>query len=299
MENSQRATLIRRPVGMLLTGVSLISFSAIFVQLAATASVTIGFYRNFFGLLFLVPFILIRRKPWFTDSLSLLLPLVAGLVFFLDLTVWHQSIRYVGPGIATLLGNFQVFFVALFGILFLRERLSWQFACSVPIALAGLALIVGMPSLDGGSDYGKGILLGLLTAVFYSIFLLIVRGTQSRPKALSPEVNLAYLSFSAALFFFLAIGFSAAPLAIPSATALWSLLGYGLVTHFIGWVVISGALPRIRASVAGLVLLLQPILSFVWEVIFFQKRFSPAQVGGALIALFAIYLGMKGQQTSS
>jgi drug/metabolite transporter (DMT)-like permease len=50
------------------------------------------------------------------------------------------------------------------------------------------------------------------------------------------------------------------------------------------------------ASVAGILLLLQPVLSFVWEVIFFQKRFHYYQLIGAGAALVAIFLGMRGQQ---
>lgn len=297
MRTHTRIQRPRDPAGLLLTGVILISFSPIFVTVADTAAVTVGFYRNFFGLFFLMPWVIKKaRGKWVTDRISLLLPLLAGLVFFLDLTAWHQSIQYVGPGIATLLGNFQVFFVSLFGIFFLGERLSWQFGVSVPVALGGIYLIVGAGDISGSPDYGKGIILGLLTAFFYSLFLLILRSSQTRPNALSPEVNLAYLSFWAALFFGIAVWVTPAPLAIETGRSLWALLGYGLFTHCIGWIIISRTLPRMGASVAGILLLLQPVLSFVWEGIFFDKGFHAYQLFGAGLALAAIYLGMKGQQ---
>ena len=49
-----------------------------------------------------------------------------------------------GPGLATLLGNFQVFLMALAGFAIYRERLGWQFLAGVLIAFVGLYLLVGL-----------------------------------------------------------------------------------------------------------------------------------------------------------
>jgi drug/metabolite transporter (DMT)-like permease len=42
---------------------------------------------------------------------------------------------------------------------------------------------------------------------------------------------------------------------------------------------------------AGLALLLQPTLSFVWDVLFFSRPMTAMELLGAGIALIAIYLG--------
>ena len=44
---------------------------------------------------------------------------------------------------------------------------------------------------------------------------------------------------------------------------------------------------------AGLALLLQPSLSFVWDVLFFARPVSTTEVVGAVIALLAIYVGAR------
>ena len=62
-----------------------------------------------------------------------------------------------------------------------------------------------------------------------------------------------------------------------------------------GWILITNALPKIRASLSGLILLLQPALAFVWDVLFFQRPTTPVNWLGVLVALVAIYLGMAGQ----
>jgi drug/metabolite transporter (DMT)-like permease len=59
----------------------------------------------------------------------------------------------------------------------------------------------------------------------------------------------------------------------------------------IGWIFISRALSRIQASRAGLILLLQPTLAFVWDVLFFSRPTVALDVIGASLTLAAIYLG--------
>src|SRR3546814_5748795 len=48
--------------------------------------------------------------------------IVTGVFFAADLWLWHRSILLVGPGLATLLGNAQVFFMALAGVLLSSEE---------------------------------------------------------------------------------------------------------------------------------------------------------------------------------
>jgi len=66
-----------------------------------------------------------------------------------------------------------------------------------------------------------------------------------------------------------------------------------LFSQTIGWAVISNSLPRVVPSLAGLILLLQPALAFVWDVLFFDRPTTLVQWGGVLVTLCAIYLGMS------
>jgi len=57
-----------------------------------------------------------------------------------------------------------------------------------------------------------------------------------------------------------------------------------------GGIMIASALIKVRAAEVGIALLLQPALSFVWEIILFNKAFSPVEGFGVIIVLFAIFL---------
>ena len=83
---------------------------------------------------------------------------------------------------------------------------------------------------------------------------------------------------------------------IPDTQTWWVLIAYGILCQAAGWIIISRALRRVDASRAGLVLLLQPTLTFVWDVLFFQRPTTPVELVGATIALGAIYLGNRGRR---
>lgn len=83
--------------------------------------------------------------------------------------------------------------------------------------------------------------------------------------------------------------------AIPDTKSLLSLLGLGLFSQTIGWVLIANAMPKIRASFTGLILLLQPSLAFIWDVILFNRATSTINWIGVLITLTAIYMGLTGK----
>ena len=55
----------------------------------------------------------------------MIFPAAAGILFAADLFCWHQSIYFVGPGLSTLLGNFQVFLVALAGFILFSEKIRY------------------------------------------------------------------------------------------------------------------------------------------------------------------------------
>jgi drug/metabolite transporter (DMT)-like permease len=275
----------------LLAGATLISFSPVFVNLADVGPTMAGFYRCLFGGTFLIGIALIRREPLWRGRGPLLLAVVAAGLFAADLSFWHRSIEAIGPGLATITGNFQVFFLAAFGLVVLGERFTWRFAVSVPIAVSGLLLLVGIDWDGLEAGYRRGIYFGLLTALTYAAYILILKSSQSREPRLSPVSNLAVISVAGALIMGIE-GYAQGESFRLTDGMSWASMGaYGLVCHAGGWILISRALTGVEASRAGLILLLQPTLAFVWDIVFFERPAGSADLGGAALTLLAIYLG--------
>lgn len=288
--------LFFQPVTALAAGAFIISFSSVLVKTSNVSSSVSGFYRVFFGSCFLVC-ACIARKEFKKRSLKKnLLTLLCGLIFALDLWAWHLSIQYVGPGLATILGNCQVFVLSMAGVLLFKEKLGIKFILSIPLAFAGLFLLIGVDIGHLSQDYVLGIVFGLATAVFYSMFLLLLRQLQSDKEDFSLFYYLMLLSVISSLFLGCKIYISNDSFVIPDIGTLLSLLSLGLFMQTGAWVMISNALPKVRASHAGLILLLQPALSFLWDVLFFDRATGIAGWAGVLIVLMAIYFGMTGKE---
>jgi drug/metabolite transporter (DMT)-like permease len=278
----------------------MISFAPVFVRLTPVSPTDSAFYRTLFGGLMLAIWVFAARAPVERRSGFALAALIAaGVLFAADLAAWHRSIWYVGPGLATLLGNFQVFLLAFVGILFFREKARWELLLAIPMAVFGLGLIVGFEWDALAEDYRWGIIFGLLTAVFYAAYILALRRARAESPAGSIASDLMIVSLVAAGFLFAGAGLGGEPVALPDPRSAWMLVAYALVAQVVGWLLISGSLPHVPASRVGLILLLQPILAFIWDVLIFSRAFGPREITGAALAIIAIGLGSRPRRTGS
>lgn len=274
----------------LIAGAVMISFSAVFVKLVHVPPTVSGFYRVFFGGVILLGVVLWRHEHPRLDRASWIKLLLAGLFFALDLFFWHRSILYVGPGVATLLANFQVFVMAAVGVLFLKERLSLFQWLAIVMAMFGLVLLVGADWNHLSPLYHWGVILALISAVAYAGYLLALRSTRGATGGSSYSA-IAITSFASALLLAISLKVEGESFAIPAWSDAGWLLLYGLVPQVLGWVLISHSMHKVDASQVGLVLLLQPACAFIWDSLFFGRHFSGPELAGAAITLVAIYLG--------
>ena len=112
----------KNPHMSLFLGATLISLSPVWVKLVNVSPTVSGFYRVLIGGGALALYLLFTRRRLELSRRSFVILLLAAVFFAADLWFWHRSIGYVGPGLATLLGNFQVFFMMLAGVVLLQQR---------------------------------------------------------------------------------------------------------------------------------------------------------------------------------
>lgn len=277
---------------MLAAGAALISLTGILVRYADVPATVSAFWRMLFGGTILALALLpggfwrqVRRRDWLWMALP-----AAGMAA--DLALWHRSIHSIGPGLATLLTNFQVFFMALAGLLLYRERLGPRFLLGALLAFIGTWFLVGAGWGAFDPAYRNGVWLGLLSGVAYTVYLLGFRDAQRRRQpSLDASVWLAINSLlCAALLGALALA-EGSPMAIPTTRSLVALLALGLVGQCLGWLLIVRAMPLLPASLVGLLLLLQPALAFVLDVVLFQRATGGLEWLGLGLALGGIFIG--------
>ncbi|MCJ7590428.1 MAG: DMT family transporter [Woeseiaceae bacterium] len=285
--------LLANPTLRLFIGAALISLSPVWVRLVDVAPSTSGFYRVLIGGTALVIYLLATRRRLHLSKRAWWLLIVAAVFLALDLWFWHRSINYIGPGLSTLLANFQVFFMMIAGIVLLRQTPRPAQIIAVPLALVGLALIVGFDWATLPENYKLGVVLGLLTAMAYAAYLLTLRLIRETSTFRVPTREMAVVSIMCAVILAVSVVAEGESLAIPSYADLGWLIAYGVLSHCLGWLFIASSLSEVSAVETGIALLLQPTLSFVWDVLFFSRPMTAIELAGASIALVAIYLGSR------
>ena len=274
-------------------GAFIISFAAIFARLADVAPTTSGFYRMVFGSLAFALWLAFR--PALREGFNRHWPMsfLVGALFAADIWFWHRSIDYIGPGLSTLLANFQVFLLTAIGVIWFRERVGWRFASGLGLAVFGLWLLFGREWAALSGEFRLGIGLGLLTALAYALYILALRGAQIRHPDLRPETRLAQVTISCGLILGLLNLIEGNSFAIPDGQTLAALIALGVFCQVLGWLLITRGMPFLPAAIVGLLLLLQPSLSITWDFLLFGLRLSPGQLVGIIVALLGIYLGFR------
>ncbi|MEW6521279.1 MAG: DMT family transporter [Thermodesulfobacteriota bacterium] len=292
---------------LLILGICCISTSAILVTLSGVHPTVSAFYRNFFAALiwlalypFTRPFQVAHRKTEgqtaqeaASHRLGFLLRgrhaafllLLLGFFFAIDLWAWHRSIIFLGAGPATLLGNLQVLIVSGLALFFFREALQKWFWPGCLLALLGIALLTLTRGI--GQAVLPGLIYGLVTALTYSFFLIILR--LLRNYQITPQQVLFWVAAISSLFLLLPMA-GEGTLTIPGRVALGWLVLHALLSSVVGWWLIITALPHVPVAVSSTLLLLQPVLTSIWGHVFLQQILSAVQIAGIFLAVAGIRL---------
>lgn len=288
----------RTALALVALGASVISVAALFVKWISLGPSTIAAYRCGFAALALGAWLLADRSRGTgprgqvrTSPRALGFAVAAGVCFAADLYVWHESILLAGTGLATLLANTQVFWVALLSALLLGERLGPRLLVCAALALLGVVLLA-LPGLAANPLHLRGIGLGLATGVFYAGYYLCLRASQSGPGRMSIAGALFVGCVTASALLFGAARLSGEAIPWPGSHDLGLLLVLGVVVHVGGWVAISRGMTAVPAASGSLLLLLQPVLATIWGVLSFAESFGALEICGTLLSLGAIYAAM-------
>jgi drug/metabolite transporter (DMT)-like permease len=286
-----------RPVLTATLGAACISSSAILVTLAHVGAITTSFFRCVLALPILVLLaVLEQRKLGPRPLASRGYALIAGLFLAVDLVLWNHAISDVGAGVATVLGNLQVLFVAAFAWLVLRERPDRRYVLMLPVVLAGIVLVSG---LLGGHAAGlhplAGVGFGIGTSAAYACFLLTLRSTAGHTPHVAGQLADATVGATIGSVV-LGLVFGGLQLDISWPSFGW-LLTLALLSGTAGWLLITSSLPRLPAAMSSLLLLLQPAGALVLADVVLRERPTIVQVAGALLVCLAV-LAVTRSRTS-
>lgn len=245
-------------------------------------------YRAVFGLPLLVLVALAERRRFGPlPGRARRYAAVAGVFFAGDLLFWHHTIEAVGAGLATVLGNLQVLVVGVVAWLVFGERPSRSTLFALPIVLVGVVLISGLVGTGAyGEDPALGVALGVLTALCYAGYLLLIRigGRDLRRPAGPVAIGTAA---TAVVGLMAGTATGDLDLAPPLESLAW-LAVLGVTAQSIGYLCISISLPRLPAVITSIILLAQPVMTVGLSMVLLGERPSIAQLAGVVLVIGGI-----------
>lgn len=291
--------LRERPVLAAVLGALSIAFSGILVRLADVEPATAAIFRCAYALPFLAVLAFMERRAFGPRPRSqILLAWLAGLFFAVDLELYHHTIALVGAGLATVLGNTQVVFVAVLALVLLNERMAARTALAIPVVLLGVVLISGVIGSEPyGADPTLGVVVGLATGLSYAAFLLVLRrGNADMRRPAGPLLDATLAS----ALFGIVIGLPLGEVdLVPSWPAHGWLFLLAVSSQVLGWLLISISLPRLPAALTSVTLTLQPAGAVLLAMLLLGEAPSSVQLLGAAAIVAGLVLATVRRRTAS
>jgi len=271
--------------GGLLFSVIALSTSAIFVKLAAAPSAITAFYRLFFALLVIAPFVLLsRNRRAELIALSrrqLLQSLVSGVMLAVHYILWFESLRYTSVASSTVIVTLQPVFTMLFAYLLSREKQR-------PLAVIGCVVALTGSFLIGWGDFQSGLLalwgdvLALVAAAIISGYFFL--GERVRRQVSAVVYTMLGYTGSAVFLFIYAIVKGDSFTDYPAETWL-SFAGLALVPTIMGQFIFNLLLKWLPATTISMSILGEPIGTCILAYLIWQEQIGLQQGIGMLVIL--------------
>jgi drug/metabolite transporter (DMT)-like permease len=205
----------------------------------------------------------------------------------------NEGERHVDAGTAAMLIQISPVLIALLAAVFLDERFTLYLGIGLALAFSGVGLI-SLSSSDGGDTDVVGVVLCLVSAVAYSISLILQKPLVAR----LPAVHVTWLACTiGALVCVPFVGRLVSEVGdAPVASTLW-VVYLGVFPTAIAFTTYAFALRHMSASSLGVTTYLVPPITIVMGLVFLDEA-PPAMayVGGAL-ALVGVAVARRKPRT--
>ena len=189
--------------------------------------------------------------------------------------------------------------VAVVAVALGHERLDGTRAVALMLALGGMILVVagGLDPARGGAAFNPvGVLLGLLAAVFQTVFVTVSRGRLVAVSAVQ-VMGWVLLSMTAVCILLAAVLGNSLDVPLHDGRALGLVLLAGIAGAGVPSVLLLVGIRAIGGTRAGILMLIEPLVGVTLAAVLLHEALLPIQaVGGAAILAAALLLqrGARG-----
>ncbi len=283
-----------KPYVALFVSIVSVSFAAIFIKICSAPALSIAFYRLLFTTLLILPFVLLHKKTRTElrnlSRSTILIMAGIGLILAAHFALWITSIELTSIASSVILVTAHPLLVGPVSHFFLKERLSTANAFGIGLSVSGVFILVyGNYGFAQGLDTLEGNLLAILGGVAAGLYIL--GGRKLRKTVSVASYAIVVYAVGTVALFFTCLLFNA-PIYNLSIEDYGIILLMAVVAGIFGHTLYNWSLEYVRASLASVVLLGEPIGSSLLAFVIPQIHQVPSQYtlfGGGVI-LIGIYL---------
>ena len=262
-------------------GACSLSFGGLIVKSFEGATLwQILFWRSLFFIFIVTIFLLLtyKTKVLYAFKQSGLPGLIGGIVLSSGFCGYVFAMYNTTVANTNFIIQTQILFLAIFGYIFLKEKISKITLISIFLAIAGVILMIGS-SLSPGEMTGN--LAAFIMPISFAILILIVRKF--------PEVDMIPLQLVAGIFAMI-IGLLLSPTIIVSSKDIFLGFLAGFFQVGFGFIFITIGARSTPAAFVGIIMLTEAVLGPFWAWMFANENPPLTVLIGGSIVITAVVI---------
>lgn len=292
-----------KPYLALLISIISVSFASIFILSCEAPPLSIALYRLLFTTLLILPFVLFYTKIR-TELLSLkrstiIIMVIIGFILALHFAFWITSLTKTSVASSVILVTAHPLLVGPVSHFFLKERLSSLNSLGIMLSVSGVIILVyGNYGFASSLDTLEGNILAILGGIAAGLYIL--GGRKVRKTVSIGSYAFVVYAVGTVTLFFICLFFNA-PIYNLSIRDYGIILLMAVVAGILGHTLYNWALKYVRASLASVALLGEPIGSslLAFAIPWIQQIPSNFTIIGGGIILLGIYLTSRDKSNNS
>lgn len=266
----------------------------LFVKNIDLTSSEIALYRGFFGSLFLILVLGLKKErlSWEKSKKNAGVLFYSGAAIGLNWILLFEAYRYTTISNATLSYYMAPLFVVLASPFILKEKLTALKTACVFLAIMGMYLIVEKGGINGlGYNHTLGIAYGIGAALLYASVILATKFLRNMASLEITIIQLMTASLVLAPYVFLKEGMNILSVSMSSFVYLLFL---GIVHTGIAYALYFSAMQNLKGQTIAILSYIDPISAVILSTLFLNERMTVVQIIGGFFILSAAFLSESG-----
>jgi RarD protein len=285
--------LFKNPRLLLILSMIVFGTIGLFVKYIPLSSGEIALYRAILAIILLGLILLITKQKINFKGIKkdLLLLLISGIAMGINWILLFEAYNYTSVSVATLSYYFAPVLVLIVSPVIFKEKLTVKQIICFAGSTIGLILLTGITGFDASDNHFKGIILGVLAAIFYATVIILnkfIKGVSG--------INRTFLQFVSSIVVLLPYVLLTTGINVLKLEGIsWIyLIVIGFIHTGICYCMYFSSVKELKGQEVAILSYIDPLVAVIVSLIFLKETMGVFQIiGGILILGFSVLNEIK------